>query len=252
MVTTTTCPSIDDCDNPAEVPKDMWSLIYVDSEELGDPGKAVMSFDDDFTTIWHTRWSSGTDPYPHEIQIDMGQPYLISKFTYYTRQDGVNGRIKDYKLYISEDSLNWGEPVSTGVWENTAAPQNIEFDTSVVGRYFRLVALSEVNGGPWASAAEFDIVGCTDITGLHDCSEKFQELKAFPVPTSGVITVSLPSEKSFEYVIYSVSGQLIRRGVFQNTAGLHEFDLHDNNAGVYILRLGSASGIAYRVKVVKK
>jgi len=252
MITTTTCPSIDDCNNPAEVPKNMWSLLYVDSEELNYPGKAVMSFDNDFSTIWHTRWSTGSDPYPHEIQIDMGQPYLISKFTYYTRQDGVNGRIKDYKLYISEDSLNWGEPVSTGVWENTVAPQNIEFDNAVVGRYFRLVALSEINGNAWASASEFSVVGCTDITGTHSCIGDYQELNAFPVPSSGVVTVSLPDENRLEYSLLSVSGQVIHQGVIQDAGNSLSINLASNSPGVYILRMKGQSGAVYRVKIVKR
>ncbi len=251
MVTTTTCPSIDDCNNPAEVPKDMWRLIYVDSQETGYPGYATMSFDDDFSTIWHTRWSNGTDPYPHEIQIDMGQPYLISKFTYNTRQDGPNGRIKDYELYISEDSLNWGNPVSTGVWENTAASQSIEFDSAVIGQYFKLVALSEVNGGPWASAAEFSVVGCTDITGVHHCADKFKKLVAFPVPSSGIFSVSLPAGNIFNYSIYTVSGQLIQQGVINQQGGNYQFDLQNNNPGVYLLIL-QENGISYRIKIVKR
>ena len=252
MVTTSTCPSIDDCDNPAVVPKDMWNLIYVDSEELGDPGKAVMSFDNDFSTIWHTRWSSGTDPYPHEIQIDMGQPYLISKFTYYTRQDGPNGRIKDYELYISEDSLNWGEAVRTGTWVNTSAPQSIEFDSAVIGQYFRLVALSEINGGPWASAAEFNIVGCTDITGTHSCKKDFKELKAFPIPSSGMITITLPTEGSFNYSVYSISGQKVQQGIIQSNGEGQTFNLSGVKPGIYILRIVNEKGAVYRVKVVKR
>lgn len=252
MVTTTTCPSIDDCSNPAEVPKDIWKLIYVDSEELNYPGYAVMSFDDDFTTIWHTRWSTGSDPYPHEIQIDMGQPYLISKFTYYTRQDGPNGRIKDYELYISEDSLNWGEPVSMGVWENTAAPQSIEFDSAVIGQYFRLVALSEVNGNAWASASEFSVVGCTDITGIHCCKNQYKALKAFPIPTSGMISVSLPDNERFNYTVYTVSGQKVRQGIIQNSNGNYPFNFSRFNPGIYLLRMTDENGIVYRVKVVKR
>ena len=59
MITATTCPSIEDCSNPAEVPKDIWELLYVDSQETNYPGLAVMAFDNDPATIWHTRWSTG-------------------------------------------------------------------------------------------------------------------------------------------------------------------------------------------------
>nr|NQU92303.1 discoidin domain-containing protein [Bacteroidota bacterium] len=162
MITATTCPSIEDCSNPAEIPKDIWELLYVDSQETGYPGLAIMAFDDDPSTIWHTRWSSGSDPYPHEIQVDMGEIYKIYEFIYLNRQDGQNGRIREYELYITEDTLDWGNPVNTGEFENTAAPQTITFEEPPIGQYFRLLALSEVNGNAWASAAEFSVVGCTD------------------------------------------------------------------------------------------
>lgn len=160
MITTTTCPSITDCDNPAELPKEEWTLLYADSEETGDPGLAVMAFDDDPETIWHTSWSTGTDPYPHEMQIDLGNTYDISKFRYLPRQVGANGRISEYEVYFSKDSTNWGTADTTGVFENNASPKTVDFNEPVEARYMRIVALSEVNGGPWASAAEFTLVGC--------------------------------------------------------------------------------------------
>ncbi len=251
MITAAQCPSIDDCSNPAEVPKDIWQLLYVDSEELSFPGYAVMSFDNDFSTIWHTRWSTGSDPYPHEIQVDMGQPYTVFKFTYYTRQDGPNGRIKDYELYFSMDTLDWGEPVSTGSWSNTASPQSINFPEGVIGQYFRLVALSEVNGNAWASAAEFEVVGCTDITGVKECTDMARPLKAFPVPSAGLFTLTLPQENSFRYAVMSVSGVLRAKGTITRTGDYYQMDMRKMPAGVYIIRLTGESSTVYTVKVIK-
>lgn len=160
MVTTTTCPSITDCNNPAELPKNEWSLLYVDSEEANYPGFATMAFDDDPSTIWHTRWSTGADPYPHEIQIDLGNSYNVSQFVYQSRQDGQNGRVKNFEIYLSFDKDNWGEPDYVGTFENSSAPQTIVFTEPVKGRYMRLKALSEVNGGAWTSVAELSVIGC--------------------------------------------------------------------------------------------
>ncbi|WOD44136.1 discoidin domain-containing protein [Hwangdonia lutea] len=160
MVTTTTCPSITDCNNPAELPKNEWSLIYADSEEVNYPGLATMAFDGDPSTIWHTRWSTGTDAHPHEIQIDLGNSYNISEFIYTPRSSGQNGRIKDYELYFSYDKNNWGSVAHSGTFENTNARQKITFATPVKGRYMRLVALSEVNDAAWTSVAELTVVGC--------------------------------------------------------------------------------------------
>jgi photosystem II stability/assembly factor-like uncharacterized protein len=252
MVTTTTCPSIEDCNNPAEIPKEDWELVYVDSEETGYPGLATMSFDDDPNTIWHTRWSSGTDPYPHEIQVDMGETYKFYKFIYLNRQDGQNGRIKDYELYISEDTLNWGEALSIGEFVNTAAPQTLVFGSPVIGRYFRLLALSEVNGNAWSSAAEFSLVGCTDLTIGTSTHSKTENLHAFPVPTNGQITISLPDSKKLQYQIVSLTGKIIANGKIPNPNNSCAFDLSNEQSGVYFIHLTDENGTGYRVKVVRE
>ncbi|MCD4728621.1 MAG: discoidin domain-containing protein, partial [Pirellulales bacterium] len=51
----------------------------------------------------------------------------------------------------------WGEPVATGTWPNSPAEQVAIFPMQA-GRYVRLRALSEVNGGPWTSIAELNIL----------------------------------------------------------------------------------------------
>jgi len=252
MVSTTTCPSIYDCDNPAELPKNIWELVYVDSEEVNSPGLAIMSFDDDFSTIWHTQWSTGSDPYPHEIQIDMGEVYSISKFVYFTRQDGQNGRIKEYELFISENLFDWGEAVSTGEFMNTAAPQTIVFDEAIKGQYFRLLALSEVNGNDWASAAEFDMVGCIYGVGLEESKKELTRINAFPVPSSGLVSISLPTTQKLNYTISSSSGKQMQNGLIPNDLEFYTFDISNISSGVYLISLQSEDGTVFRVKIIKE
>jgi PKD repeat protein/photosystem II stability/assembly factor-like uncharacterized protein len=251
MVTTTTCPSIEDCTNPAELPKSQWSLIYVDSEELNYPGLATMSFDGDPETIWHTRWSTGDDPYPHEIQVDLGGLYKIYEFSYLNRQDGENGRIKAYELYISEDNVDWGEPVVTGEFVNTAAPQTLEFPEGVVGQYWRLVGLSEVNGNPWASAAEFTMVGCTDIAfGIGPVNE-IESLHAFPVPTNGIVTISVPEGQNIHYTVISSVGLVINYGAIEPFSNAFAIDLSKEKSGLYIVWFVDEAGTSYFARIVK-
>jgi hypothetical protein len=250
MVSTTTCPSIYDCNNPAEVPKETWSLIYVDSEEVNYPGYATMSFDGDPETIWHTRWSTGNDTYPHEIQIDMGEKYLVSEFTVLNRQDGENGRIKDYELYISDNLENWGLPVSVGTWENTAAPQTIELAQPKEGQYFRLIALSEVNGNDWASAAEFSVVGCIDVTGMKPV-DSFTMPTAYPIPTTGNLYIPLPNGEHFRYEIISDMGRPVETGNLNSTNGRAEIDLTNQPAGHYLAKLISETENIYLYHIIK-
>lgn len=252
MVTASTCPSIYDCNNPAELPKNIWSLEYVDSEEINYPGFATMAFDGDPETIWHTRWSTGDDPYPHEMQIGLGEKYIISKFTYLPRQDGENGRIKNFELYISNDTLDWGPVVKTGQFVNTSAPQTIVLDTSKSGRYFRIRALSEVNGNPWASAAELSLVGCIDWPTGTDPGKFQDNIKAFPVPAAGIVEVSLPSGNNFQYQIISSMGRIVGHGNIENGSTSCSFNLGNCAAGIYIIQLVNGQGVVYRVKIVKK
>ena len=252
MVTASTCPSVYDCNNPAELDKSAWSLLYVDSEETNYPGLATMSFDNDPSTIWHTRWSTGNDPYPHEIRVGLGDKYKISKFTYLTRQDGENGRIKDYRLYITKDTADWGTPVKTGQFANTSAPQTIVFDTAKAGSYFRLVALSEVNGNAWASAAEFSVTGCLDWPAGTGTNKTRDDLTAFPVPTDGIVDVTLPSGNHFLYRVISSSGVLVSSGTIDNPSGSKQFNLGNCQAGIYIIQFTDDRGVNYRVKVVRR
>lgn len=251
-ITATTCPSIYDCNNPAELPKEDWELIYVDSEEINYPGLATMAFDNDPSTIWHTKWSTGSDPYPHEIQVALDTTYRLFEFQLLNRQNGPNGRIKQYELYISEDNLDWGEAVSEGEFTNTAAPQIITFENSIIGRYFKLVGLSEVNGNAWSSAAELGFVGCTDITSSVQQAGTMEQLRAFPVPTNDVVNVSLPGGHTYDYKIVSLDGKLVENGIFNHAGNERQIDLKHFNQGVYFLLFSDELGISYRIKVVKK
>ncbi len=250
MISASTCPSIEDCNNPDQLPKDIWDLVYVDSEEPLDPGLAVMAFDNDPSTIWHTRWTSGNDTYPHEIVVDMGDEYRANSFTYLPRQIGANGRVKDYELYVSSDNLDWGEPISVGQFENSHAPSIIEFDNVAEGRYFRLVCLSEVNGNIWASAAELSLEGCY-ATSVSNIDILPIDVKAFPVPSNGYFEIDLPFGKKFDYNIYDERGMVVQNGKIDAVGKeSFSFDLTSERSGTYFIRLIDARGLKFSTKVV--
>jgi hypothetical protein len=135
-----------------------WKLVGADSEE-GDEGPAANAIDGNTATYWHTRYSPKSDPYPHQLVVDMGTVGNISGFRYLPRQDGgTNGRIKKFEFYVSSDGTNWGSPVAQGAFPNKPSATAIHFPKPVPARYFKFVAISEQNNGPWASAAEIDVL----------------------------------------------------------------------------------------------
>ncbi|MCK4858030.1 MAG: discoidin domain-containing protein, partial [candidate division Zixibacteria bacterium] len=141
------------------ISRDEWSIWYVDSEELlagGWPAGNV--FDGDTSSFWHTEWVESDPEPPHEIQINLGARYDIFGFYYLPRQISANGRIKDYEFYVSVDGVDWGSPVAAGTFPNSAAEQEVLF-SGASGQYIRLIAKNEVNGNPWITMAEFNILG---------------------------------------------------------------------------------------------
>src|SRR5690606_27478867 len=77
-------------------------------------------------TFWHTRWADGSAPYPHHITLDLGAQYDVTGLQYTTRQNSANGRIAAYEVYVSADGVEWGEPVATGSFTATLAPQTVD------------------------------------------------------------------------------------------------------------------------------
>ncbi|MGV9777904.1 discoidin domain-containing protein [Streptosporangium sp. NPDC003464] len=147
---------------PRILPRTGWTVAYCDSQELvaeHDPATNVL--DGNMATFWHTQWTnvSPVPQSPHEIQLDMQSSHTVSGFTYLPRQDGSqNGWVGQYEFYVSADGTNWGTPVATGTFAKDNALKTVNFP-AVSGRYVRFRALSEVNGNPWTSCAELNVIG---------------------------------------------------------------------------------------------
>lgn len=133
-------------------------IAFASSQEP-DEGDAAYLVDGDPSTIWHTMYSITLAKYPHWVDFDAGKQKVIKGFTYLARQDGsLNGCIKDYEIYVSNDNKTWGEPVAKGSFDKTAKLQKVMFGKPVKARYVRLRALNEQSGQDYASGAEFTLV----------------------------------------------------------------------------------------------
>jgi beta-galactosidase len=94
-------------ENGKQVPRNLWKVVYVDSEELkGQDGKSENVFDLQYTSIWHSQWKDHSPKHPHQIVIDLGAQTSISGIKVLPRQDMETGRIKDFRLYLAEKLFN--------------------------------------------------------------------------------------------------------------------------------------------------
>ena len=132
-------------------------VYYVSSAEPG-AGEASFIVDNDPSTIWHSAYGVTLTKYPHWIDFDAAEVKTMKGFTYLPRQEGGNGMVKDYEIYVSLDGKNWGEPVAKGSFARGAEEKKVLFNKPVKGRYIRFRALSEQNGQDFASGAEFTLI----------------------------------------------------------------------------------------------
>ena len=169
---------------PPSDPKIELKVVKVDSEESNaDDNKGYNAVDGNPATFWHTQFENSTSTYPHEITLELVPPATIKGVTYLPRQDdSENGMIKDYEIYVSADGKGFGQSVAKGAFDRGVDLKVATFEPREC-RFIKLKALSSVNGGPWASAAEITVVG------------KNAEMKTTP-PKSGLRAVKADSEET--------------------------------------------------------
>jgi YVTN family beta-propeller protein len=109
-----------------------WVATADSAETQNANNPASMTIDGNTGTMWHTPWS-GNPGNPHWLKLDMGGQKAISGLKYLPRQDGnINGTIKTFEIYISNDGVTWGTPVGSG-----------DFTTLGTGNAERVVTLTD-------------------------------------------------------------------------------------------------------------
>lgn len=130
--------------------------VWVNSEAAGYEGYRAM--DGNPRTMWHTAFGATNPPHPHELRVDLGKEFAIEGFIYRPRSDGTNGSIRAFECRIAVNNIDEPQLVLQGEFTPRQSVYEVRFPQPVRGRYFQLRALSEVNGNPWASIAELELV----------------------------------------------------------------------------------------------
>lgn len=195
---------------PDILPRDHWT-VWVDSEEAPKYVGANIK-DGNPNTFWHTQYTGSNPPYPHDLVIDLGVVALIEGFRALPRQDqSMNGQIGKYQLYVKTTFIDtppsmplalgeWA-PVATGTFPNSKAERQVIFEP-VIGRYVWLRALDEVQGTgrPWASLAEFNVLGSLYIT-IPEPGTTPEPVPVTPAPAPAYphwdITENIPGRVAF-------------------------------------------------------
>nr|MDA3853144.1 discoidin domain-containing protein [Bacteroidales bacterium] len=223
-----------------------WQIIYGDSKEWGH--RASSAIDGDESTWWLSQVTPSVIEMPHEIQIDMGSSQSLVAFSYLPRIDSVDdGTIKAFEFYISDDELNWGEPVASGNWLERKR-QNVGFPKTS-GRYIRLLAKSEINGKAMTNVAELMVWSQYDgITALPVISDN--KVLIYPLPFTDELHVRLENLSDYERVmLISTNGRVLQSQKI-NTEIINIKLPATLKSGVYFLKIEGANQSIMR-KVIK-
>jgi beta-galactosidase len=137
-------------------PPETFVAVECSSQEPGSEGGKAC--DGDPMTIWHTQYGVTLGKYPHSVALDLNKTRTLKGITVMGRQDGVNGRVKDYKVEVSADRKTWKQ-VAAGALRDTGDVQEIRFASAEANvRYVRFTGLSEQRGQEFASMAEIGII----------------------------------------------------------------------------------------------
>jgi beta-galactosidase len=88
--------------------------------------------------------------------IDYFKPIPVKAVHYTARGDSDHGHVKDYEIYLSNDTNSWGTVAAKGQFNPDDQEQAVKLPQPVKARYMKFVALSEQEGRPWATVAELE------------------------------------------------------------------------------------------------
>ena len=137
--------------------KQTWKIISSTKRYGGDRPSNVL--DGNPATIWHTAEAQGTtNAFPHHITINFGRQLTLEGFVQTARENLGNGTIKEYEAWISTDNQKW-KKVAEGEFKYAGGTRvEVKFSKPAQARFFKLVSKSELNGRPFSSVAELDMM----------------------------------------------------------------------------------------------
>lgn len=141
------------------------------------PGAEIeKAFDGDSASIWHSRWDS-ENAYPYSIAVQFLRPEKLEKISYLPRQDGENGHILEYSLWMKSGVKSAWKQIQRGTFANSNTQKYITFPAQKCVA-LRLDVLKGTGG--FGSAAEFAFYRCDESLARMDAlftDRSFTELK---------------------------------------------------------------------------
>ncbi|AQT70029.1 Sialidase precursor [Anaerohalosphaera lusitana] len=143
------------------ISKSEWKIIDCSFPNKGDASVKNL-IDGNDSTMWHTHGPADRVKPPHFVIIDMGRAVEVAAFTCMPRHDGSSiGLVDRYTLHLSNDGVQWGDPIAAGEFENVKnnpIRQTVKLAKPVNARYIKFVAEHAVDANDCVAICEFGVI----------------------------------------------------------------------------------------------
>ena len=144
-----------------KAPQAPWSVISSSAQ----PGAAaLLAFDGDPETSWHSRYSGEKAPAPHWLGLRFSEIQSLEGVRYLPRQGGfTNGVAKSYRIEVQNGGGDW-ELVHEGTSEQASVANErkaleVKFEKPLGVTAFRFVIESDWSGGGFGTCGEITPLG---------------------------------------------------------------------------------------------
>jgi beta-galactosidase len=140
---------------PSFVDRKIWK-ITASSFQPGE-GNPEHAIDSSISTFWHSRYNPAT-PAPHFLVIDLGRTTNIKAITHLAREDGSNGRVKHYEIYLGMNGETWGQPVLKGQLPDEYGRQTLSLPRPEFARFVKFVVIDSHSREGLGCIADINII----------------------------------------------------------------------------------------------
>ncbi len=140
--------------------KDGWTATASGNEpaEGPDNGTAEAAIDGDANTFWHSPWKDTSPPFPHWIEVDLGNNLYVVEVGLTRRQDDSNG-FKTFDIEGSSDGTTWKTLIENGTMDQEAVEMQVFPIEAQYIKKVRVVMKDNFNGQSSTHLAEIDLIG---------------------------------------------------------------------------------------------
>ncbi|MFQ8704654.1 MAG: discoidin domain-containing protein [Thomasclavelia sp.] len=133
------------------------------TENTADGEVIANTLDNNPNTIWHSNWHDSSVTLPVEVTFTFDTPTEIAKLNYLPRQNGTNGNITKFDLYVTDENNIESKIVENYTWSGDNALKTVKFDSKTAKSVRMVITGSHGDTiNKFASAAEFSFFAPVD------------------------------------------------------------------------------------------